>query len=277
MQNKNIKLFIFISAFAVFFCAPLFFIYAQNNQVAQKSRMCDDTYRECIYSASRKRAECGVSCGCGGVTPCNDDSCLSICYHSYSLDSDRCSASLDQCLKIARDVDGQNQQDNLISLNVPLRNQNDPANGQAGVAMCGPASLGMLLDFHGEDNISTRQLATMLGVTNSDSPGASPSDIVSIAKYLGYSGSNVDVFTSAVGGLNYLRSNLSQGIPVIVSVNLQEYSNGHFIVVKGISDDFVTVNDPWTNSETNSERQLGIDQFKAMWWSRYNTSIIIKK
>jgi ABC-type bacteriocin/lantibiotic exporter with double-glycine peptidase domain len=155
-----------------------------------------------------------------------------------------------------------------VPIKVPLLNQNDPANGTLGSVACGPTSLAMIASYYGID-ISTAQV---IQDTNVNSSGTNLSTLANVAKQIGLtdttSNSGIisglyDAFTGGSAAYSGVSQAVSNGNPVIVNVDESPYSNGHAMVVTGISGDDVYVNNPWTGQS----QVYGKTQFMAMWGS----------
>ncbi len=161
------------------------------------------------------------------------------------------------------------QFDTYKPINVPLRNQNDPANGALGPSACGPTSLDMIAAFYGID-IPTSTIIQDAGTTNT---GTNLSNLADAAKQIGLTGTTindsvvgslVDAFTGGSSALSGVTDAVSSGEPVIVNVDLDQYSNGHAVVVTGITSDSVYINNPWDGQA----QVIGKTQFMAMWGSK---------
>jgi len=150
-------------------------------------------------------------------------------------------------------------------LDVPERSQRAPENGRLGTSYCGPTSLAMALDFIGIDK-STRNVA---GLVHTTAAGSSAGNILTAAKESGASGS----YMKEGGSIEWLKQVTSSGSPVVVNVDTQGYwGSGHYMVVKGVSNGNVIVNDPWKGGEKTYSAQ----QFLAQWRTRNNRGIVVK-
>ncbi|MBN2058629.1 MAG: C39 family peptidase [Candidatus Saganbacteria bacterium] len=113
---------------------------------------------------------------------------------------------------------------------------------------CGAASFQAVMNYYGKDSFES-DLRTMLGT--SASHGTYPWDMVRVAKQLGFDAEWKDNLT-----LSDLEAALRQGIPVIVDAQRYTAPNtawkdswipeaGHFMVVIGIDDRNVYLEDPF--------------------------------
>ena len=177
---------------------------------------------------------------------------------------------------LPKDKDPMDEFDNPSS-KVPLRNQNDSANGALASVDCGPTSMGMIADYYKNVlknnnilNLSTAELAKIAG-TNSN--GTTINQLIALAKVIGFNNTEysssvavgiIDVFSGGALSYNKLSESVSSGYPTIVSVDLSPYSDGHALVVTGISNGKVTVNNPFDGiTQTISQAE-----FNAMWKSK---------
>ncbi len=151
------------------------------------------------------------------------------------------------------------------NLNVPERAQRAAANGSMGKYYCGPTSLGMIMQYYGVDK-ATKTLANLCGTGTN---GTGYNEMVSVAKKLGFGGSYVATGKS----VDFLRSATDAGKPVLVHVDTQGYWPGHYMVVTGVHDGRVYLNDPWRGGA----RSYTIAQFNAQWASRNNRVVMIQR
>ena len=151
------------------------------------------------------------------------------------------------------------------NLSVPSRAQRASANGSMGKYYCGPTSLGMIMQFYGVDKATK----TLAGLCGTGTNGTGYNEMVSVAKKFGFSGSYV-----ATGkNVNFLKSMTDAGKPVLVHVDTQGYWPGHYMVVTGVHDGRVYLNDPWRGCA----RSYTIAQFNAQWASRSNRVVMIQR
>jgi uncharacterized protein YvpB len=153
-------------------------------------------------------------------------------------------------------------------LDVPLRTQLDPANGANGTHYCAPACLAMVLEYHGI-KLSTKEVAKLC---NTDVKGTTYSDdMLNAAKKLGLNGS----FAGGGANIDWLKNTTASGIPVIVYVDTKSYgmADGHCMVVTGVKDGYVYVNDPWTGKQL----RYGTAAFNAIWTTRSYYGVVVKK
>jgi hypothetical protein len=168
------------------------------------------------------------------------------------------------------------------SLNVPLLNQNDPANGPLGSEACGPTAVAMIAAYYGI-SASVPNLIQQAGTTNGGTP---TENLVSLAQQIGLVNTTsnlggsvsdtasgvVDAFTDGSASYSALTNAVSNGNPAIVNVDLSGFSGGHAMVVTGISNGEVYVNNPG-NGQAEA---YGETQFMAMWGSKGFAYVIPK-
>jgi len=153
-------------------------------------------------------------------------------------------------------------------LDVPIRTQLDPANGPNGTHYCAPTCLAMVLEYHGI-KLSTKEVAKLC---NTDTKGTTYSDdMLNAAKKLGLNGS----FAGGGANIDWLKSTTASGIPVIVYVDTRSYgmADGHCMVVTGVKDGYVYVNDPWTGKQL----RYGTAAFNAIWTTRSYYGVVVKR
>lgn len=153
-------------------------------------------------------------------------------------------------------------------LDVPLRTQLDPANGANGTHYCAPTCLAMVLEYHGI-KMSTKEVAKLCGT---DAKGTTYSDdMLNAAKKLGLNGS----FAGGGANIDWLKTTTGSGIPVIVYVDTKSYgmADGHCMVVVGVKDGYVYVNDPWTGRQL----RYGTAAFNAIWTTRSYYGVVVKR
>lgn len=153
-------------------------------------------------------------------------------------------------------------------LDVPLRSQLDPANGANGTHYCAPTCLAMVLEYHGI-KLSTKEVARLC---NTDTKGTTYSDdMLNAAKKLGLNGS----FAGGGANIDWLKQTTASGIPVIVYVDTRSYgmADGHCMVVVGVKDGYVYVNDPWTGKQL----RYGTAAFNAIWTTRSYYGVVVKR
>ncbi len=153
-------------------------------------------------------------------------------------------------------------------LDVPIRTQLDPANGANGTHYCAPTCLAMVLEYHGI-KMSTKEVAKLC---NTDAKGTTYSDdMLNAAKKLGLNGS----FAGGGANIDWLKNTTASGIPVIVYVDTKSYgmADGHCMVVTGVKDGYVYVNDPWTGKQL----RYGTAAFNAIWTTRSYYGVVVKR
>ncbi|NLE65125.1 MAG: hypothetical protein GX606_04330 [Elusimicrobia bacterium] len=151
---------------------------------------------------------------------------------------------------------------------VPLRNQNDPANGDLGQAACGPTALGMALEYFGI-NITTPDLIKQMKLPRTGATIWHLSKAVfRHGKGMGFS------FGTLFGGkkdpITYLQSKLAKGALVIIPV-FGDYTEtlsageGHFLLATEIKDGSVFANDPASGCPV----LIPLERLRKVWQS-YN-------
>lgn len=175
-------------------------------------------------------------------------------------------------------VPGKNNPPGYKPIPVPVRNQNDPANGSLGPVACVPTALGSVAAGAGVDKPPSFWIDA-LGTNSSGTPFG---NMVAVAQQNGFPNtqyyqptlSNVWNNTFHDGSASYgaMTNAINNGNPVIVGVDLGNYADGHALVVTGISGDNVYVNNPWGNSQgtpsAGQNQVISITEFKAMWRSQ---------
>jgi hypothetical protein len=153
-------------------------------------------------------------------------------------------------------------------LAVPLRTQ------EASTAHCGPAALGMALDFMnlkmGGRNPSTRELVSFLedrGLMQEWGTGLE--ELVYAARAFGYPGSR----SFSGWTLEQLADELQGGNPVVVLLGEGQDQPGHFATVKGISFDEgrILYNDPMSGII-----DIKLDEFLEYWFLKRNSGLTVK-
>jgi uncharacterized protein len=114
---------------------------------------------------------------------------------------------------------------------------------------CGVSCMQSVLYYWGKD-VEEDDLARMLNTTSES--GTYPQDMVSVARRLGFQAEYRDNLT-----LEDLEESLRQGIPVIIDGQAwrdpadnstpwsEEWDEGHYMVVLGMDDQKVYLEDPW--------------------------------
>jgi len=155
-------------------------------------------------------------------------------------------------------------------LNVPERAQRAPENGPLGHSLCGPTSLAMALDFYGV-NKPTVKVAKETKTLSSGGgwQGTYCGNILAAAKSNGFNGSYMKENMT----IDSLKSITASGKPVIANVDTQGYwGSGHYMVVTGVKDGLVYVNDPWKGGQ----RTYSFASFKAQWATRNERAIVVQ-
>lgn len=138
---------------------------------------------------------------------------------------------------------------NSASLNVPLRNQLDPANGSLANVACGPTSIGMLMSFFGV-NIPTATLIPQCRVQAN--VGCYLDDLLRTVKANGFPNAS----TKSTSDQNWIKEKLKGGEPVLVFIE------GHFMICTGFKENGnLLFNDPWGGKKT----EYTPAQFQNVW------------
>lgn len=150
-----------------------------------------------------------------------------------------------------------------------------PLTGQPDGYTCGPTSLSMALQYYGINKSIHPELANLCNTTTDGTP--STDNIASAARALGLSGSY-----STSGDINWLKEVTASGKPVVVNVAGGVWSGGHYIVVTGVKDGTVYVNDPawgFGNEYGHSGNKITFDinTFSSIWGNRWNHAAVITK
>lgn len=117
---------------------------------------------------------------------------------------------------------------------------------------CGPTCLRMIFKFHGIEK-TEEELAELTKASRTD--GTSPDEIVRVAREFGF---QAEYKTRS--SIEELRLLIEQGVPPIVDWFSEE--NGHYSIVIGIDDEYVTMAEPLTGST----RTLTIKNFLIKWF-----------
>jgi hypothetical protein len=208
---------------------------------------------------------------------CPADVCLENCAAAYKI----CKENVQNTLGKKATQISESQIGSPANLPVPVRAQRECANGEAGSTYCGPASLGMVIDYLGGQSLTTKEIADSIFNNRSISlqDSVRPGEIVALAKSLGYEHSYLasgKLFGVPLAGtassMAFLKYNLEDKTPVIVSLKMPS-GYGHAMVLIGMTDTEVVLNDPWLGTQVS----YGKAQFKEMWDGAYNDAVIIKK
>jgi uncharacterized protein YvpB len=131
---------------------------------------------------------------------------------------------------------------------------------------CGPTSLTMDASYWGI-NLPVSEIISDTNMTNT---GTTLSDLETTAKYIGLTvvsdnlsiTSDIKDFFTGSDALSDMTTAVNDGYPAIVNLDLSPYSGGHAVVVTGITDDSVYVNNPAGNG---SQQVYSKSDFTAMW------------
>jgi len=150
-----------------------------------------------------------------------------------------------------------------------------PIVGQPDGYTCGPTSLAMALKFYGMDKSIHPELATLCNTTTDGTP--STDNLVNAAKQLGFAGS----YTKS-GDIGWLSQVTAGGSPVIVNVAGGVWTGGHYIVVTGVKDGTVYINDPawgFSNEKGHSGNKITMDvnTFSSIWGARWNRAAVVQR
>ena len=169
----------------------------------------------------------------------------------------------------------------IRTLEVPKKSQADYPEGVT--QWCSPTSLAMLMAHWGQQSgradwdMDVRSVAA--GVHDPGWPGTG--NWVFNAAYAG-SRSGLQAAAVRLGGLSDLAALLDSGIPVAASVSYAvlkggrkpEKGDGHLIVVCGLSQETVTVNDPGVRL-SRVRREFPIPAFRAAWAASHQTVYVV--
>lgn len=155
-------------------------------------------------------------------------------------------------------------------LNVPERAQRAKENGPLGHSLCGPTSLAMALEFYGVDKPTVKVAKETKTLSQSGGwQGTYCGNILAAAKSNGFKGSYMKENLT----IDSLKKITESGKPVIANVNTQGYwGSGHYMVVTGVKDGKVYVNDPWLGGQ----RAYSFSSFKAQWATRNERAIVVQ-
>ncbi len=155
--------------------------------------------------------------------------------------------------------------------NVPLISQLASGHKDAHV-ICSPTSLTMALKYHGK-NVELEQVTRGTFDTGNEAYGNWPQN----AAFAGEMG--MRAYTKKCKSINTVKNYIAKGIPVVASVRMDNkedldgaissFSGGHLMVVVGfdVIDDieYVVVNDPAANSNTEVRKYYRLDQWIKVW------------
>ena len=139
------------------------------------------------------------------------------------------------------------------------------AGEEMGLSGCGPTALSMVAIFMTGDITKNPRWVADFASQNGyavDGSGTAWSLMLEGARQIGLSSKEIPVERERV------ENNLQAGNPIIALMGPGEFtSNGHFIVLTGLQNGRLKINDP--NSRKNSEKTWDIDQVleqtKAVW------------
>lgn len=150
-----------------------------------------------------------------------------------------------------------------------------PLMGQPDGYTCGPTSLAMALKYLGIDKSIRPEL---VGMCKTTTDGTCAGNLLSAAKQAGASGSYMKESCS----IDWLKQVTDAGNPVVANVRGMAWTGGHYLVVTGVSDGKVYINDPaWgpNNEKGHSGNKLVMDinTFSSLWSGRSNRATVIAK
>jgi ABC-type bacteriocin/lantibiotic exporter with double-glycine peptidase domain len=163
----------------------------------------------------------------------------------------------------------------MAILNVPFYSESNSLN-------CAPASARAVLDFYGIKK-TEKELDDLM--ETSKNQGTRPSNFIDGIKKLGLKIKFVHKIPENKAFL-ILKNYLSKEIPVIVSLNLNAYKKKvnkikyevswqgedftfHYVVVTGIDNDFVHINNNREKTVRKGKMKLTIDKFREAWYNKY--------
>lgn len=128
--------------------------------------------------------------------------------------------------------------------------------------MCGPASLKIVLEYYGVEK-TEQELAKLCGVKND--LGINDQGLKNAAEQFGFT---VEVKNEST--FDDIEQWLDKNVPVIVNwftrgrtdYSDSDVADGHYSVVSGLDDDFISLQDP----EIGSMRKLAREDFMAVWF-----------
>lgn len=155
--------------------------------------------------------------------------------------------------------------------NVPFISQLASGHKDAHV-ICSPTSLTMALKYHGK-NVDLNQVTRGTFDTGNEAYGNWPQNVA----FAGEQG--MRAYTKKCKSINPVKNFIARGIPVVSSVCMQKkedldgaissFSSGHLMVVVGfdVNDgiEYVVVNDPAANSNTEVRKYYRLDQWVKVW------------
>ena len=126
---------------------------------------------------------------------------------------------------------------------------------------CGPAAVRSVLGYYGIESV---EKDVIRATKTSKKWGAEPDDMENALKAMG-----LEVFQKSGMTVDELRLCTQRRIPVIVAIQAwgdrddysDDWDDGHYVVVKGVDDSVVRIEDP----SSDSESQLPIEEFEERW------------
>lgn len=158
-------------------------------------------------------------------------------------------------------------------LNVPFYSQSNRLN-------CAPASVRAVLDFYGT-KISEEELASLMKTTKNE--GTPPPFLIKAVKELGFDIQFIHK-EPLENEFEQLKQSLNKGIPVIVSLNMNQYKKFiseltentswkgkdfyyHYVVVSGFDDKYIYINDNYEKNEEEGRIILSNEIFLNAWYN----------
>jgi len=163
-----------------------------------------------------------------------------------------------------------NNNNNYTPLDVPPRSQ--PTDNS-----CGPTDLAMAASYLLGTNITTSEIISM---TNMTPTGSELSDLEDTAEKIGLTvvadnlsiTSDIKDFWTGSNDLNDMTDYVNSGYPVIVGVDLSPYTKGHALLVTGVTDDSVFVNN---SAGSGSKQVYSKSDFMAMWSAKGSRYVVL--
>lgn len=173
-----------------------------------------------------------------------------------------------------------------VNLDLPFKSQLPPGTLWKDTRNCGQTSFLMISAYYNNDLVTeqdVKDLDDWIEVNLGDDKRDYYGNYTSLEKLkmiaISYSGYQEDTTTVKKGtGISFLKDNLDNNIPVLIDVytNMLKYGGDdarHFMVLTGIDDEYVYVNDPGKTKGKNNK--YTIEQFKKAWAINGNQALVI--